>query len=86
MAYATTETRLDELLGCFLIPENGNRFEYIANNDGIYPEFPHKVFVGPLGQTLYANVKKTVVEVLVNEDEVEKWDISHRHSLTWRKG
>lgn len=75
------------ILGCFVEVEHGNTFEYAENTDTQWvnpSEWPHKVFVGPMGeQTRYARVLKTVAHVIVDEDEngfpvVEKWKIKSR--------
>ena len=72
-------------IGCFTEKEVGNYFEYSLNDDpinNINEDFPHKVWVGG-GQIndsgyRYANVKKTVAYICVDEDEfglpvIEKW-------------
>ena len=72
-------------VGRFVEKEVGNYFEYSLNDDDFdfCKEFAHKVWVGGLVNDQgyrYANVKKTVAYVCVDEDEygqpvVEKWDI-----------
>lgn len=65
-------------IGCFIEKEEGNYFEYSVNDDDFdfCKEFAHKVWVGDGYR--YANVKKTVAYISVDEDEfglpvVEKW-------------
>lgn len=71
-------------IGNFIEKEHGNNFEYSLNNeqDEYSKYYPHKVWVGSLqigGDSgwRYANVKKTVAYVIVDEDEdgpvVERW-------------
>jgi len=72
-------------VGRFVEREVGNYFEYSVNDDDFdfCKEFAHKVWVGGLVNDQgyrYANVKKTVAYVCVDEDDygqpvVEKWDI-----------
>ena len=72
-------------IGCFVEKDTGNYFEY-SNNDepmNVGEDFPHKVWVGGEGVCgmwgyRFANVKKTVAYIAVDEDEfglpvVEKW-------------
>ena len=86
MAYWTHTTAP---IGAFVEKDAGNTFEYSINDDsktfgtdGFMAMFAHKVWVGDVvGQGFrYANVKKTVAYVCVDEDEfglpvVEKWDL-----------
>ena len=74
-------------IGQFVERDTGNYFEYSANDESMnviwIRDFPHKVWVGGggvCGMTgyRYANVKKTVAYIVVDEDEfglpvVEKW-------------
>tara|TARA_B110000977_G_C10802265_1_gene386771 strand:- start:86 stop:346 length:261 start_codon:yes stop_codon:yes gene_type:complete len=67
------------VLGEFTEKEHNNYFQYSENPDDFEwcTEFPHIVWVGD-HKTRYANVKKTVAYVCVDEDEygrpvVEKW-------------
>lgn len=75
-------------IGRFIEAEVGNYFEYSVNDcgsfDGDRAVYPHIVWVG--GESVcgmrgyrYANVKKTVAYIVVDEDDnglvVEKWDI-----------
>ena len=73
---------VDVVLGEFTEKEFGNYFQYSVNDDMDMPDFakyPHKVWVGGLGQQYrYAEVKKTVAYIVTDEDEygkpvVEKW-------------
>ena len=79
-------------VGRFVEREVGNYFEYSLNDDDFdfCKEFAHKVWVGGLVNDQgyrYANVKKTVAYVCVDEDEygqpvVEKWDIKQNVEYT----
>jgi hypothetical protein len=79
-------------VGRFVEKEYGNYFEYSVNDDGktfgtdgFMALFAHKVWVGGLVNDQgyrYANVKKTVAYICVDEDEfgapvVEKWSIKN---------
>lgn len=70
-----------DCIGQFTEKEVGNYFEYSLNADGWFAEYPHIVWVGGPGQGYrYANVKKTVAYIVVDEDEYgdpieEKWYI-----------
>lgn len=69
------------VLGCFDEKDHGLFFEY-AERYGFpadfHPELPHVIFVG-FGGVRLANVRKTVLTVLVDEDVTEKWSIkAHR--------
>ena len=72
-----------EVLGCFREKDHGLTFEYAKRTDALFPddfrpEFPHVVFVGH-GEVRLAKVLKTVLTMLVDEDDVQKWQIkSHR--------
>ena len=76
-----------EVLGQFRNSETNCFFEYTTNpvQDMDWgADFAHCVFVGPDAETRFANVKKTVIEIAVDEDEhgnavTEKWQIKqHR--------
>jgi len=77
---------VEPVLGEFVEKEVGNYFHYSENPDSFAfcEDFPHVVWVGGLGQQYrYAEVKKTVVYICVDEDEfglpvVEKWFIKNR--------
>jgi len=67
-------------IGQFTEKEVGNYFEYSANDDDLRlcEDFPHKVWVADGYR--YANVKKTVAYIVVDEDEngqpvIEKWQL-----------
>lgn len=71
-------------IGCFTEKSIGNYFEYSENPDPIHlsEDFPHVIWVGSVGDQgyRYANVKKTVAYICVDEDEfglpvVEKWSL-----------
>ena len=72
-----------KVLGCFREKDHGLTFEYAERTDALFPdylcpEFPHVVFVGH-GEVRLAKVLKTVLTMLVDEDDVQKWQIrSHR--------
>ena len=75
-------------IGNFIEKDHGNNFEYSLNNEqddyskSIAENYPHKVWVGS-GQIggdsgwRYANVKKTVAYIIVDEDDggpiLERW-------------
>jgi len=68
--------------GQFVEKGFGNYFEYSDNNTGEFPEYPHLVWVGGLVNDCgyrYANVKKTVVYIAVDEGVdgliEDKWNI-----------
>ena len=78
-------------IGAFVEKDAGNTFEYSVNDEplkGFSEDFPHKVWVGGgdvCGMTgfRFANVKKTVAVIVVDEDEfglpvVEKWYIKNQ--------
>jgi len=73
---------------------NGNHFEYEPNSpaDSWLPvvNYPHRVWVqvNPLNDSgwRYANVKKTVAYIVVDEDDygqpvIEKWSIKNHRSF-----
>jgi len=76
-------------IGVFVEKDTGNYFEYSVNDEPysnpLSEDFPHKVWVGGGGVAgmtgwRYANVKKTVAVIVVDEDEyglpvTEKWYI-----------
>ena len=81
-------TYADAPIGNFIEKEHGNNFEYSLNNEqddyskSIAENYPHKVWVGShqIGGDQgwrYANVKKTVAYIIVDEDEggpvLERW-------------
>lgn len=90
----------EKIIGYFTEVEFGKVFEYtnIDPNDIVFHtlahggkvvQFPHKIFVGPLFETRYACVKKTVAHVVVDERElngrsmfvIEKWRIKNHRIL-----
>ena len=88
MAYYTYT---QDPIGAFRERDTDNYFEFSANDEpmSFCEDFPHKVWVGGRGVCgmtgwRYANVKKTVAYIVVDEDEyglpvVEKWYIkNHR--------
>ena len=69
-------------IGRFVEKEVGNYFEYSVNETGMFPEYPHLVWVGGLVNDCgyrYANVKQTVAYIAVDENDdglvVEKWNL-----------
>jgi len=89
MAFAPSSVYKDvgdgSIVGRFVEKDCGNLFEFSENNDGIFPEFPYKVWVanpidGLESGYRYAKVLKTVAYLAVDEDEygnvvVDKWNI-----------
>ena len=76
-------THTKDPIGVFTECEVGNYFEY-SHNDDTAPfceGFAHKIWVGDGYR--YGNVKKTVLEICVDEDEygkpvTQKWKIRNR--------
>lgn len=79
----------DGSLGAFTEKDHGHRFEYVAESNPIFGnEYPHRLYVGHNGETRYANVKKTVAYVVVDEEAdgspvVEKWFIKNHVIYRW---
>ena len=84
-------TYTQDPIGQFVEREVGNYFEFSINDDMDQPnyyKFPHKVWVGGGGVAgmtgyRYAEVKKTVAYIVVDEDDcgdpvIEKWQIKNR--------
>lgn len=81
-------THTKDPVGQFVEQEYGNHFEYSHNDLDVFnPEdWPHKVWVSNVHNQgfRFANVKKTVAYVVVNEDDhgnpvVQRWTIkNHR--------
>ena len=84
-------TYTQDPIGQFVEREVGNYFEFSINDDMDQPnyyKFPHKVWVGGGGVCgdqgyRYAEVKKTVAYIVVDEDDcgepvIEKWQIKNR--------
>lgn len=75
-------THAENQVGVFTECETGNHFEFSPNNDGNFfgNDFAHIVWV--LNGYRYANVKKTVLEICIDEDEngpvVQKWHIRNK--------
>lgn len=75
-------SEMSNLIGRFVEKDIGNTFEYSLDEDKTYEHYPHKVWVtspieGIDSGYRYANVKKTVCYILVDEDEngpvLERW-------------
>ena len=79
-------TYAKDVVGTFVEKDTGNYFEYSLNDEPkgfVDPEhYPHKVWVGGEGVCgmsgwRYANVKKTVCYIIVDEDDggpiLERW-------------
>lgn len=89
MAFAPSKVYKDvgdgSIIGCFVERDVGNFFEFSANNTGMFEEeYPHLVWVGGLDDSYrYARVLKTVVYIVVDEDDdgliEEKWQIKQRN-------
>jgi len=85
MLSGTDKMHLD--LGQFKEKTYGNTFNYRATTTRLFgDEFPHEIYVGPLGETRFANVKKTVAYIVIDEVDygepvIEKWHIK----TEWRK-
>jgi hypothetical protein len=70
-----------KVLGCFREKDHGLYFEYAERTEALFPadlhpEMPHVVFVGH-GEVRLAKVLKTVLTMLVDEDDTQKWQITH---------
>jgi hypothetical protein len=93
MAYAPTrELDNSKVLGRFVEKTHGMTFEYSENSELILSPlahggravmFPHKIWVGPLGEFRYGFVKFNSVHIIIDETDngwvVEKWEIKqHR--------
>ena len=93
MSYAPTNT-IKRVIGTFKNKEHGTSFDYEANtpNDSWLPivDYPHRVWVSSFFEDSgwrYANVKKTVAYIVLDEDEygqpvIEKWSI--KNHITYR--
>jgi hypothetical protein len=74
-------SKIGTVVGHFVEKERGRTFDYKLNDSGMFPEFPHIVYVGPGGEhERFAKVLKTVCYMAVDEDAmgnpvVEKWFI-----------
>ena len=74
------------ILGSFIEKDHGHLFEFSKDLDETYEHYPHKVWVTTPKEGIdsgwrYANVKKSVCYILVDEDEggpvLERWDIKN---------
>lgn len=98
MGYASASVQ--KIAGYFTEKDYGNVFEYVdVDKDDFFlaplahggknVRYPHKIFVGPLGETRYAFVKGSVAHVVIDETAVdglpmyvvEKWDIKKNRKL-----
>lgn len=80
MAYLKLFDFEHHFAGAFEEKEFGKRFEFIEAEKGSWGElngFKYKIAVGELGEYRYANIKKTVAYVCVDEQDgkpvTEKW-------------
>ena len=82
MAFADSSTYKglgdSSILGIFIEAECGNYFEYSENNDDMYTEYPHKIWVttprpGIDSGFRYGRVLKTRCKILLDEDQEETW-------------
>ena len=94
MAFAPTSTYFDKgdgsIIGSFVEKDKGHLFEYSSNKGGFgaLDGWPHRVWVTNPIENIdsgfrYANVKKTVAYIAVDEDEfglpvIEKWYLKKR--------
>jgi len=77
------------ILGCFREKDSGNFFEYSTNNESVFPDQPHKIWVtnpmeGIDSGFRYGKVLKTVAYIVIDEDEygqpvLQKWNIKERN-------
>lgn len=80
---------IDGTIGVFTEKEFGHRFEYAGEPNPIFGhEYPHRLYVGNSLEYRYANVKKTVAYVVVDENDdgspvVQKWDIKNHVIYEW---
>ena len=96
MTFAPTEVCFapygdGSIIGRFNEKDEGNMFEYSENREDFYKSYPHKVWVTTPWHMdwgwRFANVKKTVAYICVDEDEfgapvVEKWNIKNNVKYT----
>jgi hypothetical protein len=84
------DTGWTKVLGSFVEKEHGKTFEFSSADQTILAPpshggknmvYPHKVWVGPLGEYRYAKVCKTCVHIITDETDfgwvVEKWNIKN---------
>jgi hypothetical protein len=72
----TYYTHTENPIGNFIEKDFGNNFEYSVNETGMFPEYPHIVWVGSAATDQgfrFAKVKKTVAYILTGEDTLERW-------------
>lgn len=97
MGYApfNTQTGVGEpIIGYFNECDHGQFFEYSTQeylvlappaHGGKNMRFPHKIWVGSLGEYRTAKVMKTCAHVIVDENEfgwvIEKWNIKKHRRL-----
>lgn len=83
MAYSSTDIDYRTICGLFKEKDCGNYFEY-RKSEGNFAGMPHEIFVGDGStngnQIRYGRVLKTVVYIVVDEDEygapvIEKWKV-----------
>jgi hypothetical protein len=98
MGYASASVQ--KIAGYFTEKDYGKVFEYVdVDKDDFFlaplahggknVRYPHKIFVGPLGETRYAFVKGAVAHVVIDETAVdgspmyvvEKWNIKKNRKL-----
>jgi hypothetical protein len=96
----TAPASIQRIDGYFTEKNHGKTFEYVEvdKNDWFFSplahggknvRYPHKIFVGPLGETRYAFVKGSVAHVVTDETTidgkpwfiVEKWNIKQHRRL-----
>ena len=82
MAFADSSTYFDtgdsSIVGIFTEAEVGNYFEYSENNDDVFTEYPHKIWVTTPKPGIdqgyrYGRVMKTRCKILLDEDQEETW-------------
>lgn len=82
MAFADSSTYFDtgdsSIVGIFTEAEVGNYFEYSENNDGVFTEYPHKIWVTTPKPGIdhgyrYGRVMKTRCKILLDEAQEETW-------------
>jgi hypothetical protein len=84
------DTGWAHVLGSFVEKDCGHTFEFSRNDETILAPlahggknvvYPHKVWVGPLGEYRYAKVGKTCIHVITDETDfgwiVQKWEIKN---------
>ena len=71
------------VLGVFVEKSYSKTFEYAERrwpDDQYYPNLPHIVYVGPLGEARLGHVLKTVAHILTDDETLMTWKIkSHRY-------